>query len=93
VWHVKEPSLLKAVSAKHSEIAEKLLVRLKTNTQNEASTEAHTVESPGDLKSTSIGLDPGVKFKIHTTAISELHELPFFSKANKIRTERIPVYS
>jgi hypothetical protein len=46
VWHVKEPSLLKAVSAKHRskfaapspvmvsrQIAEKLLMRLKTNTQ------------------------------------------------------------
>jgi hypothetical protein len=42
VWHVKEPSLLKAVSAKCSpatgngdsrQIAEKLLVPLKTNKQ------------------------------------------------------------
>jgi hypothetical protein len=44
VWHVKEPSLLKALSAKHCspvignvyshQIAEKLLVRLKTNKLN-----------------------------------------------------------
>jgi hypothetical protein len=44
VWHVKEPSLLKAVSAKHRskfadngdscQIAEKLPMQRKTNTQN-----------------------------------------------------------